>query len=113
MKEIKHRILRNYTTPSGVVPFEEWINSLKDSVVRHRIRTRLDRVEKGNLGIYKPLGDGVSELKFDFGSGYRIYFAEEGDIFIILLCGGDKSSQKKDIKIAKAYWKELLERCDE
>lgn len=113
MKEIKHRILRNYIKTSGEVPFEEWMNSLKDPTIRYRIRTRLDRVEKGNLGTYKSLGDGISELKFDFSSGYRIYYAEEGDVIIILLCGGNKSSQKKDIKTAKAYWKELLERCHE
>ena len=113
MKEIKHRILRNYITPLGTVPFEEWISSLKDAVASHRIRTRLDRIEKGNLGVYKPVGDGVNELKFDFGPGYRIYFAEEGDVFVILLCGGDKSSQIKDITIAKMYWKELMGRNHE
>lgn len=113
MKETKHRIIRNYIAPSGVVPFEEWIGSLKDSVARYRIRTRLDRVEKGNLGVYKPLGDGVNELKFDFGPGYRVYFAEHGDVFVILLCGGDKGSQVKDINIAKMYWQELLGRDHE
>ena len=103
MKEIKHRILRNYVTPSGTIPFEEWMNGLKDSVTRHRIQTRLDRVEKGNFGDYKPVGEGVCELRFDFGSGHRIYFVEEGDVIVILLCGGDKSSQIKDIKTAKIY----------
>ena len=113
MKEIKHRILRNYVTPSGTIPFEEWMNGLKDSVTRHRIQTRLDRVEKGNFGDYKPVGEGVCELRFDFGSGHRIYFVEEGDVIVILLCGGDKSSQVKDIKTAKIYWQELLERNHE
>jgi putative addiction module killer protein len=73
----------------------------------------LDRVEIGNYGDYKALGDGVYELKLHFGSGYRVYFAEDGDIIVILLCGGDKSSQSKDIEVAKAYWKELLERNNE
>lgn len=73
----------------------------------------MDRVEIGNYGDYKPLGDGVYELKLHFGSGYRVYFAEDGDIIVILLCGGDKSSQSKDIEVAKAYWKELLERNNE
>jgi len=113
MKETKYRIIRNYITPSGTVPFEEWLGSIKDSVARYRIRTRLDRVEKGNLGVYKPLGDGVSELKFDFGPGYRVYFAEQDDVFVILLCGGDKSNQVKDVKIAKIYWQELLGRDHE
>jgi putative addiction module killer protein len=110
MKETKKRILRNYKTLSESIPFEKWMESLKDATTRHRIRTRLDRVEMGNLGVHEPVGDGVYELKFDFGSGYRVYFGEMEDIFIILLCGGDKSSQVKDIKTAKMYWKELLER---
>ena len=113
MKEIKHRILRNYITPSGTVPFEEWINGLKDPVTRHRIQTRLDRVEKGNFGDYRPVGEGVLELKFAFGPGHRIYFVEEGNVIIVLLCGGDKSSQVKDIKTAKMYWQDLLERNHE
>ena len=73
----------------------------------------MDRVEVGNYGDYKPLGDGVYELKLHFGSGYRVYFAEYDDIIVILLCGGDKSTQSKDIEIAKTYWKELLERNNE
>lgn len=81
--------------------------------MRHRIRRRLDRVEIGNYGDYKPLGDGVYELKLHFGSGYRVYFAEYDEIIVILLCGGDKSTQSKDIEIAKTYWKELLERNNE
>ena len=81
--------------------------------MRHRIRRRLDRVEIGNYGDYKSLGDGVYELKLHFGSGYRVYFAEYDDIIVILLCGGDKSTQSKDIEIAKTYWKELLERNNE
>lgn len=92
MKETKHRILRNYITLSGNVPFVDWLRCFKDPVMRHRIRRRLDRVELGNYGDYRSLGDGVSELKLDFGPGYRIYFAEEGDVIVVLLCGGDKSS---------------------
>jgi putative addiction module killer protein len=110
MKEEKRYLLRNYISPSGKVPFVEWINSIKDPVMRHRIRRRLDRLELGHYGEYKILGDGVNELKLAFGPGYRIYFAEEGDIIIVLLAGGDKSTQSKDIKMAKKYWQELLER---
>ena len=80
---------------------------------KDRIQARLDRVEKGNFGDHRPVGEGVWELRFDFGSGYRIYFVEEGDVIVILLCGGDKSSQVKDIKTAKIYWQELLERHHE
>jgi putative addiction module killer protein len=110
MKVNKQRILRNYKTLSGTVPFVDWMNSIKDPVTRLRIRRRLDRVELGNLGDYKSLGDGISELKLPFGCGYRIYFAEDGDVIIILLSGGDKSSQVKDIATAKTYWRELLGR---
>jgi len=113
MKKNKHKILRNYVTPSGKIPFLEWLNDLKDSGTRLRIRRRLDRLELGNLGDCEPVGEGVSELRLFFGSGYRIYFAEHDDTIIILLCAGDKKSQKKDIKTAKIYWHELKERSDE
>lgn len=109
MKKTSYKILRNYVTPSGKIPFLEWLNNLKDSVTRLRIRRRLDRVEQGNVGDCEPVGDGVFELKLAFGAGYRIYFAEWDDTIIILLCAGDKSSQKK----AKLYWQELKERSDE
>ena len=66
-------------------------------------------MELGHYGDYKVLGDGISELRLQFGSGYRIYFTEMNDIVVILLCGGDKKSQKKDIAIAKKYLKELQE----
>ncbi|MGQ3888275.1 type II toxin-antitoxin system RelE/ParE family toxin [Legionella sp. CNM-1927-20] len=99
------------------MPFVDWINSIKDATTRHRIRRRLDRVELGHYGEYKVLGEGVCELKLDFGPGpgygYRIYFAEQDNVIIILLCGGDKSSQSKDIQKAKTYWRELLERNHE
>lgn len=70
-----------------------------------RIRNRLRRIELGNLGNYKSLGAGIYELKFSFGPGYRIYFAEVENTVILLLAGGDKSSQSKDIKRAKIYWR--------
>ncbi|HSW70065.1 MAG TPA: type II toxin-antitoxin system RelE/ParE family toxin [Gammaproteobacteria bacterium] len=110
MKKNTPRILRNYMTLNGKVPFSDWLNSLKDPVTRLRIRRRLDRLEIGNFGDCKPIGEGVSELRLAFGPAYRIYFAEQDDVIIILLCAGDKSSQKKDIKTAKQYWQELQER---
>jgi len=105
--------LRNYVTPLGKVPFLEWLNGLKDSLTRLRIRRRLDRLELGNLGDCKSVGKGVLELRLTFGSGYRIYFAEYDEEIIILLCAGDKGSQTKDIKKAQEYWDELKERSDE
>jgi len=100
-------------TVNEKVPFFEWLDSLKDLVTRLRIRRRLDRLELGNFGDCEPVGEGVLELKLAFGPGYRIYFAEQDDVIIILLCAGDKGSQKKDIKTAKMYWQELQERSDE
>lgn len=67
--------------------------------------TRLDRVERGNFGSHHSVGDGVTELVIDFGPGYRIYFGQDGKDLVILLIGGDKSSQRTDIKTAKEYWR--------
>lgn len=113
MNKNNHKILRNYITSSGKVPFLEWLNSHKDSTTRLRIRRRIDRLELGNFGDCEPVGEGVFELRLFFGPGYRIYFAELDDTIVILLCAGDKGSQTKDIKLAKAYWNELKERSDE
>ena len=85
-------------------PFKDWIGSL-DYSTQERILTRINRIKFGNFGDYKNLGDGVFELRFDFGSGYRIYFGKSGNKIIILLCGGDKKTQNKDIEKAKQYWK--------
>ena len=113
MHKNNHKILRNYITPSGKVPFLEWLNSIKDPITRFRVRRRLDRLELGNLGDCKSVGDEVFELRLAFGPGYRIYFAEQDNLIIILLCAGDKNRQKNDIKKAKMYWHELKERSDE
>lgn len=113
MEKNNQKILRNYITPTGKVPFSEWLNGIKDSNTRLRIRRRLDRLELGHYGDCSPVGEGVSELRFFFGSGYRIYFAELDDVIIILLCAGNKGSQKQNIKTAKMYWCELKERSDE
>ena len=81
--------------------FLKWRTRLKDERARAVIASRLDRVAFGNAGDMKPIGNGVSELRIDFGPGYRIYFARRGKTVIILLCGGDKSTQAKDIETAK------------
>jgi putative addiction module killer protein len=99
--------------PSGKSPFTDWLNGLKDRITRARIRRRLDRLEQGHYGDYKALGEGVNELRLQFGSGYRIYFSEIGNVVVILLCGGNKSTQKNDVKIAKQYWLELKEKLNE
>lgn len=97
-----------YKTESGKVPFNDWLNGLRDRKTRQRILNRLFRVESGHYGDHKPVGDGVIELRFFFGAGYRIYFGEDGDKLVILLTGGNKDSQSKDIQQAKAYWREYL-----
>jgi putative addiction module killer protein len=84
-----------------------WINALKDRAGRARIQVRVDRLAHGNPGQHRDLTDGVSELKIDFGPGYRVYYTERGDELIVLLAGGDKSTQQQDIKLAIALARNL------
>jgi len=86
--------------------FTNWLRNLRDASGRGRILANLDKLAQG-LGNVQPVGEGVSELKVNVGPGYRCYFVSRGDELIILLCGGDKSSQKRDIKEAKAMAKKL------
>jgi putative addiction module killer protein len=97
-----------YTKPDGQEPFNQWLDGLRDGLTQKRILARLTRLEEGNFGDCKSVGDGVSELRMFFGSGYRVYFGEHDNELVVLLCGGDKSSQDKDIAQAKAYWQEYL-----
>lgn len=92
----------------GKQPFVDWLSSL-DSAIRGRIENRILRLYHGNYGDHKALQDGVKELRLHFGSGYRVYFAEDEKTIVLLLCGGDKGSQAKDIKKAIEYWKEYKE----
>ena len=100
------KIIKYYETPDGKLPFMIWFNSIKDSQFKRRIILRLNRLSDGNFGDCKNLGDGLYELRLDFGSGYRIYYTEEDNVVVILFSGGDKSSQYKDIDKAKSYLKE-------
>lgn len=84
-----------YLTPNGACPFESWLTSLKDSQARARIRRRLARLRLGNLGDFKPVGQGVLEFRESYGPGYRIYFARSGSQIVLLLCGGDKKLKAK------------------
>ncbi|ESY75989.1 type II toxin-antitoxin system RelE/ParE family toxin [Mesorhizobium sp. M0051] len=86
--------------------FADWFKSLKDMRAKARIQVRIDRVELGNLGDAKFF-DGIGELRVDYGPGYRVYFVKTGNTIIILLCGGNKSSQKADIKKAISMAKEV------
>jgi len=95
-----------YKARNGKEPFIEWLNSLRDAKARRRILIRLRKVEQGHFGDCKAIGEGVSELRFFFGPAYRVYLGEASGETVILLNGGDKASQAKDIKKAKAYWTE-------
>lgn len=94
-------------TAEGRVPFRDWLGEL-DVAIRARIQVRIMRFETGNLGDHKSVGDGVWEARMTFGAGYRLYFGKDGDKIVVLLVGGDKSSQTKDIKIARRYWNDYL-----
>jgi len=89
------------------VVFANWLDRLKDQRGRARILARLDRLTLGNLGDVKPVGSGVSELRIAHGPGYRVYLVQRGAVLIILLCGGDKSTQSRDIARAKRMAEEL------
>lgn len=106
MRNAQPRTLQFYRTPNGRVPFTEWFESLCDQKTRTRIRRRLIRLEEGNFGDYRSVGEGVFELRLHFGPGYRIYYGEVGNQVILVLCGGDKSSQQRDIEQAKTFWLE-------
>ncbi len=87
--------------------FEQWLTGLKDAVSRAIIVRRIERAAAGNLGDVRPVGDGVNELRVDYGPGFRVYFVRRGETLIVLLCGGDKASQPRDIARAKALAQEV------
>jgi putative addiction module killer protein len=87
--------------------FKAWLTGLRDERARAQILKRLDRAGQGNLGDVAPVGGGVSEMRIFYGPGYRVYFVQSGSELIVLLCGGDKSTQRADIAEAKALAKEL------
>lgn len=99
-----------YETEDGRIPFREWLGRLRDREARARIRTRLGRVRLGNLGDTRSVGLGVSELRVHHGPGYRIYYGRDSGAVILLLLGGDKSSQESDIRLAQVYWRDYLRR---
>ncbi len=82
--------------------FDRWLSSLRDRHAAARILARLDRLATGNPGDVKPVGGGISELRIDYGPGYRVYFMQRGPLLVVLLCGGNKSTQQKNIAMAKA-----------
>ncbi len=99
-----------YQQENGRYPFIEWITALRDKVAKARIAARLRQIESGNFGDSKPVGEGVMELRVDVGPGYRVYCGRYGQSWVILLCGGDKDTQTKDISRARALWSEWKRR---
>ena len=87
--------------------YARWFSDLRDRAARLRIDVRIRRLSLGNPGDVRSVGEGVSELRHDFGPGYRIYFAQRGAVLIVLLAGGDKSTQERDIRLAKALARNL------
>ncbi len=89
--------------------YDDWIGHLRDRNARARVVARVRRLTLGNPGDVKPVGGGISEMRIDYGPGYRVYYMQRGELLVILLCGGDKSTQDKDIENAKDYakaWKD-------
>lgn len=103
--------IRRYTTRLGKDVVGDWLASLEDNA-RARIATRIDRLALGNFGDCKPLREGVSELRIDWGPGYRLYYAMMGRTCVLLLCGGDKRKQSSDINRALEYLKDYKERTN-
>lgn len=89
--------------------FERWLRKLKDSIAKAHIDRRIDRLSRGNAGDVKSIGEGCSEMRIDYGPGYRVYYKDTGKEIIILLCGGDKSTQQSDIAKAKKLAREKEE----
>lgn len=100
--------IKIYRDRYGFSFFDEWLKHLTDKVLRARIIARLNRIEEGNLGDHKFIGKGIWEFRLNFGAGYRIYFAKESQTLVVLLIGGDKNSQKRDIEKAVVLLKEYL-----
>jgi len=94
--------LRRYRAADGHVPYSEWLGDLDDATAG-RVSAYVDRMKSGNFGHSQSVGRGVSELKIDFGPGYRVYYLRDGHTVVVLLCGGHKGSQKTDIRLAHEY----------
>ena len=103
-------ILQEYVNSGGINYFLKWLSNLRDIKARAKIRVRLNRIRLGNFGDAKSVGNGIFELRIQYGPGYRVYFAKVDNIIVLLLCGGTKSMQNKDIHHAKLYWEDYQRR---
>ena len=104
--------IRHYLTADGKDPVADWLRELRDVQTKAAVIRRLNRLEQGNFGDFKPLREGVHELRIDVGPGYRVYYARSGKTVILLLCGGTKRTQEADIGRACAYWRNWQNRAD-
>ena len=111
--EVIPRHVRNYVTLDGREPYEEWVNSYRNRKTRAIIRERINRLHLGNFGDYKRLTADLYELRIHYGPGYRVYFGMVDRVIVILLCGGSKKTQRRDIQKAKEYREELRSRANE
>lgn len=102
--------IRHYLTADGKDVFLEWLRRMRDRVAKAQIVKRVNRVERGNFGDHKFCRDGVWEMRIDVGAGYRVYYAQAGAKFVLLLAGGDKRSQDADIERAVRHWQDWQRR---
>ena len=110
MNEAVPRLLEEYITPEGQSPFGDCLNGLSDRKARARVRVRLDRLSLGNFGDCRSLSAGLHELRIDYGPGYRVYLGEIGNRVVLLLTGGTKRTQQRDIGQARAFWADFRRR---
>lgn len=103
--EAKPRIIESYRRADGKYPYERWFKTIKHLPAGRKVAIRIERAEDGNLGDHRAVGEGVWEMRIDFGEGYRIYYGEDDDK-LILLIGGTKTTQDSDIATAKEYWRD-------
>ena len=102
--------VRLYARSDGIVPFTRWILALRDRQIADRILRRIARIQIGNFGDFRSIGGGVQELRIPIGPGIRVYFGRQSETVVILLCGGDKRSQRRDIQRAQLYWRDYRSR---
>lgn len=107
--QIKQRVVDYYRTPAGNAPAQEWLSAIKDKLAQAILYKRIRQAGLGQFGKTRNVGDGVWELKIDYGPGYRVYYGIQGDELILILMAGSKRTQTADIKKARAYWIEWKE----
>ncbi|HBA61062.1 MAG TPA: addiction module killer protein [Elusimicrobia bacterium] len=103
--EPQKRVVKTLVT-AGNDRVKEWLNSLHDAVGRMAVSQRITRISEGNFGDHRAIGDGVWALRVHYGPGYRVYYGEDGQLIVLLICAGEKKTQRRDIRLAKRLWRE-------